>query len=72
MNREKKLNNQYETMFRGYPDALKPEQLQEMLSIGRRKSYELLQDGIIFSVKMGRIYRIPKVAVIDYLCGRLA
>lgn len=72
MNREKRIENQYNTMFRAYPDALTPEQLQEMLGIGRRKSYELLRDGTIFSVKLGRIYRIPKVAVIDYLCGQSA
>lgn len=68
MNREK----QYENMFRGYPDALTVEQLQEMLGIGRRKSYELLRDGTIYSVKLGRLYRIPKPSVIEFLCGESA
>ena len=56
-------------MFREYPDALTPQQVQEMLGIGRRKTYELLQSGRLQSVRMGRIYRVPKLTVIDYLCG---
>lgn len=69
MGREEKMARQYSVMFRGYPDALTPQQVQEMLGIGRRKTYELLQSGRLQSVRMGRIYRVPKLTVIDYLCG---
>jgi len=69
MSREEKMARQYSVMFRGYPDALTPQQVQEMLGIGRRKTYELLQSGRLQSVRMGRIYRVPKLTVIDYLCG---
>ena len=40
-----------------------------MLGIGSRLTYRLLQSGQIPSVRMGRLYRVPKVAVIDYLCA---
>ena len=63
------LFRSYSVMFREYPDALTPQQVQEMLGIGRRKTYELLQSGRLQSVRMGRIYRVPKLTVIDYLCG---
>lgn len=59
----------YREMFREYPDALMPEQVQQMLGIGRRLTYRLLQEGKITSVRTGRLYRIPKIAVIDYLCA---
>lgn len=68
MRREERRLIRYRAMFRHYPDALTPSQVQEMLGIGRRMTYGLLRSGRIHSVRMGRLYRIPKVAVIDYLC----
>lgn len=56
-----------ERMFREYPDVLTPQQVQEMLGVGQRMAYQLLREGKIQNVRMGRLYRIPKVAVIDYL-----
>lgn len=72
MNREEKRIQQYGLMFRDYPDAVTPEQVQEMLSIGRRKTYELLRSGELHSVRMGRMYRVPKLSVIEFLCGESA
>lgn len=69
MNREDKMAKQYGLMFRDYPDAVTPEQVQQMLGIGRRKAYDLLKSGELPSIRMGRLYRIPKLSVIDYLCG---
>lgn len=56
-----------ERMFREYPDVLTPQQVQEMLGVGQRMAYQLLREGKIQNVRMGRLYRIPKAAVIDYL-----
>ena len=53
MNREEKAATRYRAMFRHYPDALTPRQVQEMFGIGQRMAYDL--------------YRVPKSAVIDYL-----
>lgn len=69
MNRAEKRAARYRAMFRHYPDALTPAQVQEMLGVGRRMTYGLLRRGEIQSVRMGRLYRVPKVAVIDYLCA---
>lgn len=68
MTREKNMAINYRAMFRNYPDALTPRQVQEMLGVGQRMTYGLLRSGRIQSVRMGRLYRIPKTAVIDYLC----
>ncbi len=67
MSREEKAATRYRAMFRHYPDALTPRQVQEMLGIGQRMAYDLLREGKIQSVRMGRLYRVPKSAVIDYL-----
>ena len=56
-----------ERMFREYPDVLTPQQVQEMLGVGQRMAYQLLREGKIQNIRMGRLYRIPKAAVIDYL-----
>jgi len=69
MSREKNMVINYRAMFRNYPDALTPRQVQEMLGVGQRMTYGLLRSGRIQSVRMGRLYRIPKTAVIDYLCA---
>lgn len=69
MSREEKMAARYRAMFREYPDALTPQQVREMLGVGQRMTYTLLRGGTIPSVRMGRLYRVPKVAVIDYLCS---
>lgn len=58
----------YRAMFRRYPDVVTAEQMREMLGVGTRTAYRLLRENKIQSVRMGRIYRIPKVSVIDFLC----
>lgn len=56
-----------EKMFRDYPDVLTPQQVQEILGVGQRLAYQLLREGKIQNVRMGKLYRVPKAAVIDYL-----
>lgn len=58
-------------MFPDYPDVITPEQLQKMLGgIGKSTAYKLLRAGGIESIKIGRKYLIPKICVVEYLCGR--
>lgn len=61
--------NDYFRMFRSYPDVVHVDELREMLGgIGRTTVYALLKSGRIESVKMGRVYLIPKINVIRFLC----
>lgn len=63
------LQQGYSLMFREYPDVVDVPAMREMLGgIGRRSAYALLKSGEVESVKIGRIYRIPKLGVIAYLC----
>ncbi len=54
-------------MLEKYNDVMTIEELREVLHIGRRLAYSLVKEGIIPSRKIGRIYRIPKSAIIKYL-----
>lgn len=54
------MNSENSTVF-------KVEDIAKMLSISRNTAYELVRSGKIRSVKIGRIYRIPRSAVEDYL-----
>jgi excisionase family DNA binding protein len=61
--------NDYFRMFRSYPDVVHVDELREMLGgIGRTTAYALLKSGRIEAVKMGRVYLIPKINVIRFLC----
>ncbi len=57
-------------MFESYPDVITVSELCEMLDISKKLAYRLLDSQEIRSVRVGRIFRIPKAAVIDYLTER--
>ena len=54
-------------MLDNFPDILTVQHLQEILSIGRSKAYQLLRDGDVQYVKIGRQIRIPKIYLVDFL-----
>ncbi|MGN0623716.1 MAG: helix-turn-helix domain-containing protein [Oscillospiraceae bacterium] len=41
--------------------------MREMLNIGRSTCLKLLSSKEIKSVRIGRVYKIPKVNIIEYL-----
>ena len=54
-------------MFNSYPDVLSVKQLCEILDIGKNTAYRLLQSGEIKSIKIGKVYKIPKKSIKDYI-----
>ncbi len=54
-------------MFSSYPDVVTPEDLQSMLKIGRNAVYDILKNGLIKTIRIGKKYIIPKVNVIRFL-----
>lgn len=54
-------------MFESYPDVVRPQQLKDMLQMGRTKVYELLRADLIPNKRIGAGYFIRKDAVIAYL-----
>ncbi len=56
-----------ELQFDNYPDVVTPEDIQKMLRIGRNSVYDLLKQGKIKSLRVGKKYLIPKTSVINFL-----
>ena len=54
-------------MFNSYPDILSVKQLCEILDIGKNTAYRLLQSGEIKSIKIGKVYKIPKKYLKEFL-----
>ncbi len=59
--------NAYRTMFKQYPDVVNVEQVCEMLKLSRTKVYELIRNGDIRRIPCGRVIKVAKVTVIDFV-----
>ena len=60
--------NYTQEMFADYHDVVDVSGLQSMLgNIGRQTAYELVRKGSIKAIKVGKLYRIPKINVIAFL-----
>ena len=57
-------------MFRKYPDALRLNELADMLGVSTKLASRLVRDGEIPAVKIGREYRIAKSNAVKYLLGK--
>ena len=57
-------------MFQEFNDVVTLEEMCEMLRIGKNKAYELLRNGIIGGFKEGRVWKIPKHVVVEYIMKR--
>lgn len=69
-NIENKINvNHTLAMFEDYPDMLNVAELQKALHIGRNSVYRLIESNKIKTIRMGKIIRIPKPYLIDYVLG---
>lgn len=61
-------NNYTQEMFADYPDVVDVSGLQSILgNIGKQTAYELVRKGTIKAIKVGKLYRIPKINVIAFL-----
>ena len=54
-------------MFEQYPDILTVEEVCEPLRMGYNAVYELLNEGKLKAYKNGRIWRIPRDALKEYI-----
>lgn len=54
-------------MLENWDDFLTVEELCEILKIGRNAAYTLLNSGELKALRNGRVWRVPKQAVIEYV-----
>lgn len=57
------------TSFEQLPLVLSVEQLATVLGVGINNAYQLVRNGSVYSVQIGRQYRIPKNALEAYLAA---
>ena len=66
------IKEPHSTVLKEPPLVLRVEDLAQMLSIGRNTAYALVRSGEIRSIRIGRSYRIPKVAIEEYISNHHA
>ena len=54
-------------MFESYDDILTAEEACEALKIGYNAIYELLNTGKLKGYRNGRVWRIPKTALVEFI-----
>ena len=54
-------------MFENYDDILTVEEACESLKIGHNAMCELLNTGKLRGYRNGRVWRIPKAALVEYI-----
>jgi excisionase family DNA binding protein len=59
-------------MLDNYPDILTIKEVMEILKIGRNKAYYMINHKQIKSIKIGNSYRIPKIALIEFIINTVS
>ena len=54
-------------MLSQYPDIMSVWDVSEVLCIGKNRVYELLEKGALKGFRIGRVWKIPKDALQDYI-----
>ncbi len=54
-------------MLNQYPDIMSVWDVSEVLCIGKNRVYELLEKGAIKGFRIGRVWKIPRDALQDYI-----
>ena len=54
-------------LFKKYPDILNVDELCAALNIGKNTAYQLIKSGEIKSIQIGRVHKIPKVYLVEYV-----
>lgn len=54
-------------MLDQYQDILSVYDASEALCIGKNRVYELLKDGVLKGFRIGKVWKIPKAALQEYI-----
>jgi len=54
-------------MFEQYEDMVTIDDVCQMLNIGKNSAYRLLKEGKLHAFKIGRIWKISKFSVMEYV-----
>lgn len=59
----------YSLMLTEHPDLLSAEEVGKILCVSRQYVYQLINDGSLYGLKIGKAYKISKIRLIEYLIG---
>lgn len=54
-------------MLETYDDLLTVDEAAEVLKVGKNNLYKLLESGQLKAYRNGRVWRIPRVAIEEYI-----
>ena len=57
-------------MFDNYDDILTVAEVMELLYVGKNTVYRLLQDGELRGFRIGKVWRIPKACLEQYIISK--
>lgn len=57
-------------MLNDYSDILTIAEIAETLYIGKNRVYELLENGSIKGFRIGRVWKVPKEALREYILSQ--
>lgn len=57
-------------MLNDYPDILTVTEIAETLYIGKNRVYELLENGSIKGFRIGRVWKVPKESLREYILSQ--
>lgn len=54
-------------MLKQYPDIMSVYDVAEALYIGKNRVYELLEQGALKGFRIGRVWKIPRLSVEEFI-----
>ena len=57
----------YRLILTEYPDLLSVEDVVKILGVSRQCVYQMINNGYLFGMKIGKAYKISKIKLIEYL-----
>ena len=67
MERQLLYRNKPIKRIQDYPDVLTVEEVSELLRVCTKTVYKLIGNGEIKKVSVGRLFKIPKINIMEYL-----
>lgn len=66
---ENRVDQQMPINREDLPETLEPKHIKQILDIGRRQTYELLENPPFHVVRVGRLYKVSKRVFFNWLDG---
>lgn len=54
-------------MFEQYPDIMSVFEVSDALYIGKNRTYELLETGVLKGFRIGHVWKIPRKSLEEYV-----